>query len=253
MRRYLQRTRDLVIAAPLVGRLAARVGALERWTLAAIVTAAAALFAFGKLAEAVAEGGARGFDTRILLALRNPDDPSDPLGPRWFEELMRDFTALGGVAVLVAVTLFVCGFLLILRRRHTALMVAAAVGGGTLLSQLLKWSFDRPRPDLVPHGSEVYTQSFPSGHSMMAAVVYLTLGALLARTQARQAAKVYLLGGAALLTVLVGISRVYLGVHWPTDVLAGWAMGAAWALICWLVMLWLQRRGQVEPENANGE
>ncbi len=116
------------------------------------------------------------------------------------------------------------------------------------MSTLLKQLFSRPRPDLVPHESFVYTASFPSGHSMMAAVTYLTLGALLARVQPRRQVKAYLLVLAALVTLLVGISRVYLGVHWPTDVLAGWAAGAIWALLSWLVARWLQRRGQVEPD-----
>ena len=108
-------------------------------------------------------------------------------------------------------------------------VLLVAVGGGVLLSTLLKIGFDRPRPDLVPHGAVVYA-SFPSGHAMLSAVVYLTLGALLARVQPRRLLKLYLLGLAILLTVAVGISRVYLGVHWPTDVVAGWAsapLGAA--------------------------
>jgi undecaprenyl-diphosphatase len=132
------------------------------------------------------------------------------------------------------------------RKAHAALFVVAAVGGGMLLSTLLKMGFDRPRPDLVPHGALVYTASFPSGHATLSAVVYLTLGALLARVQPRFVLKFYLLGLAIVLTVTVGVSRVYLGVHWPTDVLAGWALGAAWALFCWAAALWLQRRGQVE-------
>jgi undecaprenyl-diphosphatase len=148
--------------------------------------------------------------------------------------------------VLSFITLAVAGFLVLQRKTHAALFVLVAVGGGLLLSSLLKMGFDRPRPDLVPHGSVVYTASFPSGHSMMAAVTYLTLGALLARVQPRRSLKLYLLGLAVLLAVAVGVSRVYLGVHWPTDVLAGWALGAAWALLCWTVALRLQRRGQVE-------
>ena len=128
----------------------------------------------------------------------------------------------------------------------------AAVGGGIVLSSLLKAGFERPRPELVPHGSLVYTASFPSGHSMMAAVVYLTLGALLARAQPRRRLKVYLLALAVLVTVAVGISRVYLGVHWPTDVLAGWTIGGAWALLWWAVALGLQRRGRIEPEEEAG-
>jgi undecaprenyl-diphosphatase len=164
--------------------------------------------------------------------------------------MMRDFTALGGIGVLSAVTLAVVGFLVLTRKRHAAAAVAVAVLGGLLLSQALKWGFARPRPDLVPHGQTVYTQSFPSGHAMLSAVVYLTLGALLARTQPRRRVKLYFLAVAGVLTAVVGVSRVYLGVHWPTDVLGGWAVGAGWALLCWLAMLWLQRRGQVEAEDA---
>ena len=117
------------------------------------------------------------------------------------------------------------------RKSHAALTVLVAVSSGVLLSQTMKWAYARPRPELVPHGAEVYTASFPSGHSMMSAIVYLTLGALLARTQSDQGVKVYILSVAVILTVLVGTSRVYLGVHWPTDVLAGWALGGVWALV----------------------
>lgn len=224
----------------------------ELGALLAMLAVAAGLYGFAELAEAVLEGDTRAFDEFLLLSLRNPADPSDPVGPRWLEEAMRDFTALGGTGVLSAVTLAVVGFLSLTRMRHAAATVAVAVVSGLLLSQALKWGFARPRPDLVPHGQVVYTQSFPSGHAMLSAVVYLTLGALLARTQARRRVKLYFLAVAALLTVVVGVSRVYLGVHWPTDVLAGWTVGAGWALLCWLTMLWLQRRGQVEAESAPG-
>ena len=136
-----------------------------------------------------------------------------------------------------------------LHRKHkAALAVLVAVGIGILLSTLVKMGFDRPRPDLVPHGSYVYTASFPSGHSMMSAVVYLTLAVMLARVRPQWRIKIYVLGVAVLVTLLVGFSRVYLGVHWPSDVLAGWSVGAAWALTCWLATLLLQRRGQIEPE-----
>ncbi len=127
-------------------------------------------------------------------------------------------------------------------------MVFGAVLSGTIVSQLLKIGFARPRPDLVPYGTEVFTASFPSGHAMMSAVVYLTLGALLARTESRRRVKSYVMAIAAVLTLLVGLSRIYLGVHWPSDVVAGWALGAGWAAFAWLVMLWLQGRGKVEHE-----
>jgi undecaprenyl-diphosphatase len=160
--------------------------------------------------------------------------------------MMVDITSLGSTAVLTLITAATIGYLLISRRRAAALLVLASIGGGSLISTLLKIGFERPRPDLVAHLAEVHSASFPSGHAMLSAVTYLTLGALLARVQPRRRLKAYLIGLAVLLTMMVGVSRIFLGVHWPTDVLAGWCLGAAWAMGCWLVALWLQRRGEVE-------
>lgn len=232
-------------------RLLKRASTAEKSALLMFGLTVAALFAFGSLADEVIEGDTRTFDEFILLAFRNQADLSDPIGPAWLEEMMRDFTALGSVAVLAAITLTVVGFLALARKRHAAMLVTGAIMSGVLLSNLLKWGFDRSRPDLVTHISVVYTQSFPSGHAMLSAIVYLTLGVMLARTQAEPRVKIYLLSVAAVATILVGVSRVYLGVHWPTDVLAGWTIGAAWALLCWLVMLWLQGRGKVEQETES--
>ena len=223
-----------------------RVRPAEKSTLLAAFVSAISLFAFVEIADDVTEGDTVTFDQTLLLCFRNPADHADPLGPPWLEGVMRDFTALGGVPVLTTFTLLVVGFLFLSGRHRTASMVIVSVIGGIILSNLLKWGFDRPRPDLVPHATSVYTQSFPSGHAMLSAVVYLTLGALLARTESDMRVKIYLLGAACLLTLIVGISRLYLGVHWPTDVLAGWALGAGWALVTWLAMLWLQGRGKVE-------
>jgi undecaprenyl-diphosphatase len=216
--------------------------------LAAIALAAASLVLFGQLTDEVLEGETHAFDETVLLALRSATDPSDPIGPAWLEEQIRDVTALGSLGVLTLVSLAAVGFLILQGKRRTAVLVVAAVGGGMLVSTLTKLGFDRPRPDLVPHATQVYTASFPSGHAMMAAITYLTLGALLARVQPRLRLKLYLIGLAATLTVLVGLSRVYLGVHWPTDVLAGWTLGAAWALGCWAIALWLQARGRIETD-----
>jgi undecaprenyl-diphosphatase len=219
--------------------------------LASLAVAATAIWGFAELADEVLEGETHAFDERILLALRSATDLSDPLGPGWLQELMRDVTALGSMGILTLVTLAVAGFMALDRKAHAALFVLVAVGSGMLLGTLLKMGFDRPRPDLVPHGASVYTASFPSSHAMLAAVVYLTLGALLARVQPHRVLKLYLLGLAILLTVAIGASRVYLGVHWPTDVLAGWAIGAGWALLCWAAALWLQRRGRVEADDPD--
>ncbi|HEY8518926.1 MAG TPA: phosphatase PAP2 family protein [Gammaproteobacteria bacterium] len=226
--------------------LLAWIGAHERGFLVALLLAAGGVWLFAELADEVAEGETRAIDERLLLALRERDDPNDPLGPAWAEELARDVTGLGGAGVLGFVTLAGAGFLFLQGKRYLALYVLAAIGSGALLSLLLKSGFDRPRPDLVAHGQTVYTSSFPSGHAMLSAVTFLTLGALLASAQSSRRLRAYLLGLAALLSAAVGTSRIYLGVHWPTDVLAGWTAGAAWALVCWGVAEYLRRRGRVE-------
>jgi undecaprenyl-diphosphatase len=223
----------------------------ELGILATIFLLAGGGWVFIELAENVMQGDTRAFDVLILLSLRNPVDLSDPIGPKWVEEIGRDFTALGGMTVLMLLTCAVIGFLLLDYKRRTALLVAVSVGSGIFMSLLLKLGFDRPRPELVPHESYVYTTSFPSGHSMMSAVTYLTLAALLCRVQKRLRIKLYLLSLATLLTIGVGISRIYMGVHWPTDVLAGWTAGAFWTLVCWQFGRWLQRRGRIEPEGAS--
>ncbi|WP_349368192.1 phosphatase PAP2 family protein [Salinarimonas sp.] len=229
--------------------------ALEnRAALLVLALLAGGLWAFIELADEVLEGETHAVDEAILVALRTPGDLSDPLGPGWLEEMMRDFTALGGTGVLTLLTIAAVGFLLVAKAPRVALAVALAIGGGILLSTLLKSGFDRPRPELVPHGSIVYTASFPSGHSMMSATVYLTLAALVSRVLRRRRLRVYLVGLAVVLTLLVGFSRVYLGVHWPTDVLAGWTVGAVWALLASLVMLRLQLRRSIErPRGAEIE
>lgn len=220
----------------------------ELGTLVLLLLVFASAWAFVEVADEVRENDTQAIDRQVILAMREPADLSDPIGPHWVEEIGRDFTALGGNGFLTLLTLSVVGYLYLDKKPHAAVFVVVAVGGGFLLSTLLKELFDRPRPDLVPHGSFTYTASFPSGHSMLSAVTYLTLGALLARLQTRRVLKAYLLGMAAVFTLLVGVSRVYLGVHWPTDVLAGWSAGAAWAILCWTVARFLQRRGRVEHE-----
>jgi len=201
---------------------------------------------FLEIADEVIEGGTHPVDTWLMLAMRNPNDIDDPAGPRWLEELGRDFTALGGTGILTFVTLAVVGYLWLNRKYRLMVFIVIAVGGGTLISFLLKSGFDRPRPELFPQGSYVYTASFPSGHSMMSATAYLTLGALLTRIHPNRRTKIYILTVSILTAFAVGVSRVYMGVHWPSDVAAGWALGTAWALICWLVARWMQQRGTVE-------
>ena len=219
---------------------------VEPGALVLMLLVTACTWAFVELADAVGEGDPSSFDTAILLGLRNSADRSDPIGPGWFEEVARDVTALGSMTVLIGMMLAAAGYLWLAGKRRSVALVLVSVGGGIAFSSLFKRGFDRPRPDLVPHATEVYTASFPSGHAMMAAVTYLTLAAMLARVQPTRALKLYLFALAAFITVLVGMSRIYLGVHWPTDVLAGWTAGAAWALACWLVACWLGERRKAD-------
>ena len=205
------------------------------WTLVGIAVAAIAAWGFIELLDDVLEGDTRAIDEAIILAFRVPGDPTDPIGAPWLEEAVRDVTALGSSPALVIAVLAVFGFLALANAWRPAIFILAASVGGLVVSSVLKEVIDRPRPDLVPHGNLIYTASFPSGHSMMSAVVYLTLAALVTRLIDRNRLKGYALGVAMVLTLLVGVSRVYLGVHWPSDVLAGWAAGAAWALGCWVI------------------
>lgn len=210
--------------------------------LIAAIIIAGGVWSFAELAEEMVEGDTNAFDRKLIVALRNPQDLSDPLGPKWVEELGRDFTALGGVGILTLLTLASAGFLVLDDKRNSAAFLLVAVAGGLLLSVALRSGFERPRPDLVPHESYVYTTSFPSGHAMMSTVTFLTLGALLAQSHRRRRIRAYLIFLAILIALAVGVSRVYLGVHWPTDVMAGWAVGGSWALLCWLIARWLQKQ-----------
>lgn len=196
---------------------------------------------------AVSRGASKGFDEAVLLALRVPGDPTAPIGPKWLAEMARDITALGGVAVLTLLTVLMVVHLLLRREWSTAVLVGVAAITGTTISNALKTIFDRPRPELTAI-AEYGAGSFPSGHSTASAVIYLTLGLMLAKAADKARMKVFYVLTAILLTVLVGLSRLYLGVHYPTDVMAGWAIGAAWALTCSLIASRLE--GRPEPREA---
>jgi len=222
--------------------LAPKFRRLETRVLLVVLAVAGAVWGFFTLAGEMTEGDTLAFDRHLLLLLRDPAHLSDPIGPRWLEEAMRDLTALGGFTVLTLMTLMGFALFWLHGRRLQAWVLAGTVLAAQLSANLLKGVYDRPRPDLVPHGDYVYAQSFPSGHSTLAAAVYLTLATLIASVEIRPATKRLVYGLAVAVTVAVGISRVYLGVHWPSDVLAGWSLGAAWALGAWLVLERLRAR-----------
>jgi undecaprenyl-diphosphatase len=234
--------------AGLIGKL--RRIRLDRWMegrlLLIFFIVAVFGFFFLEIAEDVAEGDTRALDRQLLLFLRSPADSAVPAGPPWLQTAMLDITALGGISVLTLLTFVIAGYLLVARKAATAVFLLGATASGALVGALLKAIFVRPRPDLVTHLIQVETTSFPSGHAMNSAVVFLTLGALLTRTQEGLAVRIYVMAVAIVMTLAVGFSRVYLGVHWPSDVLAGWCVGAAWAALCSVVARLLQLRHTLE-------
>lgn len=216
----------------------------EVGAVAVLLALAVLLNAFIFLADEVAEGETSRLDRAVLMALRVPGRPHQPIGPQWLDVAARDFTALGSITVLATLVLLVAGLFVGLRRYRAGLFLVVAGGGGIAVSQLLKDLIGRQRPDLVFRAAEAANPSFPSGHAMLSAVVFLSLGTLSARFATSRPIKTYVMTAAVLLTVLVGATRVYLGVHWLTDVLAGWALGSAWALLFWLIeWAWERRTG----------
>lgn len=234
------------VASDLYASVRDLVGRRELVLVALLAGFAAGVWGFVELAEAVGEGETEHLDERILLLFREGGDPNNPLGSHEVESALRDVTALGSLAVLAFLTLAVVLYFVLDRRPRMGLFVLLAVAGGAAVTFALKFLYNRPRPSLVAPEALPGDPSFPSGHAAVSAVVYLTLGLLLARTLPKRSLKVYVVVLAVLLALAVGTSRVYLGVHWPTDVLAGWALGGTWTLLCWQAERWLQRRGLVE-------
>ncbi|HEX5380571.1 MAG TPA: phosphatase PAP2 family protein [Phenylobacterium sp.] len=208
---------------------------------------AGAVWGFLNIGGDVLEGETSALDSRILLALRNPSNLADPIGPRTLEESLRDVTALGGFTFLTLLTVVATLALSFHGKRRQALIFAVTVIAAQVSTELLKQAYDRPRPALAPHGSYVYSQSFPSGHSAMAAATFLTLATVIASLEPRRATKVLAYVLAIVVMIMVGVSRVYLGVHWPSDVLAGWCLGAGWALLAWIALSRLTRPAPDRP------
>jgi undecaprenyl-diphosphatase len=222
---------------------------IEFGVVIALALVGLSLFLFIHLASEVVEGDTMSYDRAILLALRVPGKPWQPIGPHWLLTAVTALTALGSRTNLTLITALVVFYLFAAKRPATAAFVIAAVAGGSLLSALLKLAFERPRPLIVPHLIGADSPSFPSGHALNSSVTFLTLGLLLAKTEQRRAVRIYLISAAILLSILIGCSRVYLGVHWPSDVVAGWCVGSAWALACALIAEHFQRRRSL-PNNA---
>jgi undecaprenyl-diphosphatase len=215
--------------------------------LASLLAVVLCVWAFVAVADRVTAGSTQAMDEQLMRSLRKAGNPMEPAGPDWLPGVMRDLTALGSAPVLSMFVLAVGGSLLARRQYHALALLLLATIGGILLNEYLKGAFARPRPTPELHLTAVRSMSFPSGHAMESAVIYLTLSALLARLVQARTLRLYFIGLAAFLTFTVGFTRVYLGVHYPSDVLAGWTAGLAWALLCWTGARYLQRRGAVEP------
>jgi len=210
--------------------------------LVTILVIVAALWIFLVLVDAVRAGTIQQFDDAVLLVFRQPGHPEIPKGPAELVEVIRDITSLGGGTVITLVTLIVAGFLALRRNyKSLVLLVVASLGGG-LIDTVIKDVVGRGRPTIVPHLMEVHSLSFPSGHSMMSMVVYVILAVLVTPQLPDRRTRVYVVAVALFLTLMIGISRVYLGVHYPSDVLGGWFMGLAWATLCWLAAWYVERR-----------
>ena len=216
--------------------------------IAALAGIGILLLAFIAIADEVSELSTQKFDEAILLALRAA--PDDPLGSHAVEAGVMHISALGSSVVTTLIVIIVTGFFALAGHwRYAGLVVASSVGCAVVMS-LLKGLFERARPTVVTHLDPPGGLSFPSGHSTISAALYMTLAVLIARTLDKRRLRVYVVCMGVLMMVLIGVSRLYLGVHYPTDVLAGWCIGSAWALGCWALMTRLQRTGQVEPPSS---
>lgn len=204
---------------------------------------------FIAVSEEMMEGETLSIDNAILKALRNPNNLSDPIGPPWLLSTMTDISALGGLSVTIVALVAVAGYFALSKKYRFMIYLFFCVGGGAALMFVLKGFFSRPRPSVVPHLQEISSYSFPSGHSMVSAIMYLTFAAMLAKTTKDYKLKMYYMFIGIVLTGMVGFSRVFLGVHYPSDVLAGWCAGAVWAGVTYLVGDWLESRGTVEEEH----
>jgi undecaprenyl-diphosphatase len=216
---------------------------IERDTLIAIATALFLVGCFAILASEVAESETEAIDQAVLRAMRGPG--GRPVGPLWLQTALVNLSALGSVAVTTLVIVVASTFLILTRRaRQAALLIACGLGAAVVIV-MLKDYVGRERPTVVVALDSVRGLSFPSGHSLVASAIYPTLGTLLAVTFDERRLKVFAFATAAVLALLIGFTRVYLGVHYPSDVLGGWMLGLSWAIVCGVVCHRLQRRGLV--------
>lgn len=189
----------------------------------------AAAFAFLALALFIASGRSFAFDRSIVLLFRVAGDPATPIGPAWLHEAVRDMTAFGSFVGLGLMTIAASLALWVCRHRPLAIGLALSVIAATLASTGLKILIGRDRPDIVEHAALTFTASFPSGHAFLSAVTLLSIAGFVGLASRREDIARLCVWLAWLMIALIGVSRIYLGVHWPTDVIGGWCLGIAWS------------------------
>lgn len=221
-------------------RRALRIARTEIAALSALLVIALGVMAFVELADDMTEADGQMFDLQVLHWLQPV--AGEPRGPWWLHEAAADLTSLGGISVLTLFAVIAFSFLLIQRKRLSALLLVVGLLGGVCLSEGLKALFERERPPLAYQAVETLNASFPSGHALLSTVFYLTVGVMLTRAFPQKRFKAFILGCAITIAMLIGLTRVYLGAHWASDVIAGWCAGAAWAMALWLVAYAVERR-----------
>lgn len=209
-------------------------GALGIFLVAGVIVAAFLTWVFSELAERVMSGGTQAFDEGILRWMSAHHSKA-------LTSTMLEITTLGTGTVLIMIVCVAALFLTLTKHKYSALLLLVATGGGLLLDMVLKLQFNRPRPHVFIWGTQAFGSSFPSGHAMGATITYSTVAYLAARLHRRAWARWLTMSVALLVIFLIGVSRMYLGVHYPSDVLAGFIMGLAWAAFCMATLEAIQR------------
>jgi undecaprenyl-diphosphatase len=209
-------------------------GAVGIFLVAGFALSLIGTLGFAELAEHVSAGATQAFDEKVLVWLSSHRNPLTDTG-------MLELTALGTGTVVLMISGIASMFLALTKHKYSALLLGVATAGGLALNMVLKIGFHRPRPDVVVWGTEAFSSSFPSGHAMSAAIVYSTVAYLAARLQKRLWSKILTMFAAVMLIILICLSRLYLGVHYPSDVAAGVTIGLAWAGFCMATLEGIQR------------
>ena len=221
-------------------RRALRIARTEIAALSALLIIALGVMTFVEVADDMTEADGQMFDQAVLHWLQPV--AGQPRGPWWLQEAAADLTSLGGISVLTLFAVIAFSFLLIQRKRLSALLLVVGLAGGVALSEGLKALFERARPPAAYQAVETLNASFPSGHALLSTVFYLSVAVMMTRAFPKRRLKAYVLGVGMVFALMVGLTRVYLGAHWASDVLAGWSVGAAWAMALWLVSYAVERR-----------